>query len=68
MNGLMKEYVGKTTFTGGWDEDLDSCIGVYETLTKMFEVTNDEMFRSLPVMLSGDALTYFSSNANHCTT
>lgn len=68
MNGPMKAFVGKTTFTGGLDEDLYSYISVFATLSKMFEVSNEKILCSLPVMLSGDALSYFSSNANLYTT
>lgn len=68
INGLMKAYNGKTTFAGGWDEDLDNCLDIFFTLANMCELTDAERLKSLPVMLSGDALTYFSNHASKCTT
>lgn len=66
INGLMKAFDRKKTFGGKWDEDLAGTISLYETLEKMCQLTQDEKFKSLPVMLSGDALTYFSDNAATC--
>ena len=60
----MKAYVGKPIFTGNWDEDLDTCISVFNTLSKMCGMTDEDKVKSIPVMLSGDALSYFASNIN----
>lgn len=65
-NGLMKAYIGKEVFKGVWEEDLDNCIKVYETLSRMCKVDKEEMLQSLPIMLSGDALNYFSSEVSGC--
>ena len=37
MNGLMRAFIGKPTFGGSWDEDLDNCIGIFDTLSLMCE-------------------------------
>lgn len=38
----MKAYYGKPQFAEGWYEDLDNCIYVYETLSNMFSVAQEE--------------------------
>lgn len=68
MNELMKSYHRKKAFGGGWDEYLDQCIRVYETLYNMCEVSDTENIRTLPIMLSGDAFPFFSSQIKKCTT
>lgn len=64
---LMKAYIGNPTFSGGWDEDIDNCISIYDILSEMCCVTDDEKLQSIPIMLSGDALSYFSSKIEGCS-
>lgn len=59
ISGLMKAYHGKPMFTGHWEEDLDGCLNVFNTLSAMCEITPKQKHRALPVMLKGDALNYF---------
>lgn len=63
ISGLMKAYNGEMTFSRSWDEDFDSCISIYETFSKMCEVSMEDKLQALPVMLSGDALSYFSTKS-----
>lgn len=63
----MKAYYGKPIFSGGWDEGIDNFLGVYNTMTKMCEMTDEEKLKSLPIMLSGDALSYYSSHVDDCS-
>ena len=67
MNGLMRSFVGKPTFGGNWDEDLDNCICVFETMAKMCEISEIEKVKSIPIMLKGDALNYYSGNIRGCS-
>lgn len=64
----MKAYHGKDSFSGGREEALDNSIGVYETMAKMCQVTEEEKLQSLPIMLKGDALSYFFNNMQSCST
>lgn len=68
INGLMKAFKGKKPFTGSWEEDLDNCLGVFETLSDMCQITEAQMLRSIPIMLDGDALDYYSRIAASCAT
>lgn len=60
MQGLMRSFSDKETFSGFWEEDLDSMITVYETMARMLEVVELEKLKGFPVMLSRDELIYFS--------
>lgn len=56
MQGLMKSHQRKQQLSGGWDEELDTCIAILDTLPVMDAVTDEQKLRTLPVMLLGDAL------------
>ena len=66
ITGLMRAFVGKPTFSGNWDEDLDNCLNIFNTLAVMCEVTEHEKLKAIPIMLTGDALNYFSNNSRAC--
>lgn len=66
ISGRMKAYQVKQTFTGGLDEYLDHCTCVYDTQSDMCEVTEVYKLKSIPIMLKGDDLNYFSSNRHGC--
>lgn len=68
INGLMRALIGKPSFSGSWEEDLDNCICVFDTLSTMCEMTETEKLKSVPIMLSGDALNYYASNSKNCKT
>lgn len=55
----MTDYQRKPAFSGGWDEELNNCRGLYNTLSKMCEFTEEELLKSLQIMLTGDALNLF---------
>lgn len=60
---LMNSFAGKKTFSGGWEHNLDSKITVYEAMASMCRVSSEEKTTAIPVMKSGDAAIYYSSNA-----
>lgn len=60
---MMKAMIGKTNFSGSWEEDLDTCISVFDTLVTMCQLSVEDNFKSIPIMLTGDALSYFSTHA-----
>ena len=62
----MRAFVGKDAFTGGWDEDLNTTIIIFETLSIMCEVSEEDQLKAVPIMLKGDALSYYSSYAAKC--
>lgn len=66
ISGLMKAFVGKPTFSGSWEEDLDNCINVFNTLSSMSEISSEEKLKAVPVMLGGDALSFFANNSSTC--
>lgn len=64
INGLMKAYVGKQQLSGEYDEYLDDCFQVFETVASMCQVTEEEMGRALPIMLRGDAFSLYSAKVD----
>lgn len=58
----MKAVQGNQKLVGGWDEDLEDIIGVLETMARMCSVTNTQILTSMSLMLSGDTLSFFSTN------
>lgn len=47
---------------------MDSTISMYETMATLCEVTDDETLRAIPVVLSGEALIYYSTHVKQCKT
>lgn len=43
------------------NEFVETTIGVYETISTMCEVTDDEKLRDISDMLSGDDIIYYST-------
>lgn len=67
IHGLMNVFQGRQQYSGSWDEYLDCCIEVFETIVNMSAVTEQQVLTALPVMITGDALTYYSNGMNTCT-
>lgn len=59
--GLIKSFVGKKSFSGSWEENVDSTNSLYETTADMFQANSFEELKAIPVMFSEDALQYLSS-------
>lgn len=68
INGVMKEFTGKTEFSGAYEEDLDDTLDVFETMARMCSIKNDEKSQSIPIMLKGDALSLLSRKSNESQT
>lgn len=59
---LLKAFIGKPQFSGGYDQDVDNCFQVFETLASMCQVRDEEKRRTLRIMLTGDALSLSQGN------
>ena len=62
MTGLMKAYQNKTKFGGEWDDNLQGCLELYESLCKICHLTDEEKTQSIPFMLRHDAMKFYSEN------
>ena len=60
--GLSKSYAGRDKFSGKWEENLEESLVLYETLSKLCHLSLEEMSEGLPIMLTGDALSYYTMN------
>lgn len=47
----MKDYVGQIQFKEAWDLDLDTAIGIFETLSDMCELNGGKMRHAIPVII-----------------
>lgn len=56
---MMKDFTGKPSFSGAYEEDLDNVLSIFDTITDMCEITPEEKLQAMPVILKGDALTLF---------
>lgn len=62
----MKAEINKATLPVTWEEDLENFVSVFETLSKMCQVTSEETLQEILIMLTGDALSFFSSRWQNC--
>lgn len=62
----MKALQGKPQLSGGWDEDINTCIGIFETMANMSDVKDIQRIQALPLMLCGDTLSYFLQTVRYC--
>lgn len=54
-------YQSRTKYSGFWNENLRASLDLYDTLTRMCGMDDNEKAHSLPVMLQGDALSHYSN-------
>jgi hypothetical protein len=62
MAQVAKQFQSREKFTGGFDEDLFGALQKFETFCEMSGLSAREMSASLPNMLDGDALVFYSAN------
>lgn len=58
----MKDLIGRPKLSGGYEEDLENSFQVLHALTSMCQVRDEEKWRALPIMLTGDALSVYQGN------
>ncbi len=64
IHGLMKAFTGRKKFSGVFDEDLNSCLEVYEIMARMCHFTDAQKAEGFPIMLKDDALNYYLTTSN----
>lgn len=52
----MKPFHSKTQYLRAWDENLDGCLAVFDTMDRLFAVTEKPMVTAMPIMLTVYAL------------
>lgn len=62
INGMMKTFPSKDSFSGSWEEDLDNSINVFDTFSIKSELTPPDRFKSIPLRLSRDSLSFSAVN------
>ena len=62
LQGVSKMYQGRARFSGSLDEDLTKTIRVNRTIKNVCNLSDQEMDLGVPIILDGDALSYFTEN------
>lgn len=62
IGGLSNAYNGRDKFIGKWEENLEESLVLYETLSKLCHLNTNEMSEALLIMLTGDAISYYTMN------
>lgn len=52
----MKAFQGRKKFSGGFDEDFNSILELYETMSRMCRPSEFQKAEDFPVILEADAL------------
>ena len=60
IDSINKAFLSRDKYSGAFTENFDGHVEEYETLCRVFELTNDEMARAFPIMLKGAAFTHYS--------
>ena len=60
IDGLMKAYTSRAKFSGSFNEDFDGALEQYETLSSLCELSEADMARAFPVMLTGAAFSLYT--------
>lgn len=67
LENLSKAMQGRPKFSGKYDEDLLEVLEVYEITCSTYDVTEEQMFKGISIILCGDAISYFGAHLRHCT-
>lgn len=65
INGLLKDLLEKEKFSGSWDDDIDNCINIFNTLSTMCKLTPEEKLISIPIILWGESINYYSTHLEY---
>jgi len=60
IESLMKAYTSRSKFSGSFTEDFDGAIEQYETLAALCDLTDGEMSKGFPIMLTGSAFSHYT--------
>lgn len=60
VGGRRKAYIGSKKFAGNWQEYLEGCSSVFETMAGMCKLSDVKGLEAVVIMLEGDALRLFS--------
>lgn len=62
IDSLMKAYAHRTKFAGSFTDDFDGAIEQYETLAALCDLSEEDMSKGFPIMLTGSAFSHYTRN------
>ena len=60
VDSISKAYHSRQKYSGGFTEGFDNAVENYETLCRVFQLSDEEMARAFPMMLTGAAFSHYS--------
>lgn len=60
LNSLMKAYSNRPKFSGNFTDDFQGCIEQFETLSGICGLSQENMAKGFPIMLTGAAFSHYS--------
>ena len=60
VDSISKAYHSRQKYSGGFTESFDNAVENYETLCRVFQLSDEEMARAFPMMLTGAAFSHYS--------
>ena len=60
LDAMMKAFVSRTKFSGSFNEDLEGALDQYETLSSLCNLSDADMSKAFPVMLTGAAFSLYT--------
>lgn len=67
LSGLANEFDKGEKYGGAYEDDLGKIIRRFKTLTKIFNVKDNERLKAIPIMLNGDTLDFFDEYHDTCS-
>lgn len=58
----MKAYTGKKIFSGDWAEKLNNDLNIFDTITGMCQLTQEEKIKGMPILLTGNDFGFYPEN------
>ena len=60
IDAMMKAYSNRTKFSGSFNEDFNEALEQYETLSSLCELSETDMAKAFPIMLTGAAFSLYT--------
>ena len=61
ISGFMRAYQGRQKFNGNIEDDFSTAVNLFNTLSRLCRLSENEKAEAVPIMLNGEALSYYST-------
>ena len=67
VQGIIQAFKGRKKFSGGFDEDLNSILLIFESMSRMCRLTEEQKAEGFPTILEDDALQFYLTHCDAST-